>query len=391
MNEKTRDLLMKLSGFLAGQHSYRELIYMIVSESAKIIGSDRACLILMKGDRFVIEGGFPEKDHGIGDEIKSGDCAFDLYMKILNNRVPAVRKSFDPDVCYLSGLVEAFHINSVLFLPLYRENEPLGLIIFDFVENHEIGESSLIIQEYLANMIAVAIWKESHREKANLALLGQYSAQTAHEIGNYLYQIFGSVEYIKEYFPVKRYEEDYEVIDMMGKIDIIWRASKRMKCFLQEMKSFSKIKKIDKELTDINKFISEKGVEIFSRGFNCEVRFDIDIDFENPIVRIDHNLISDSFLNIIINAIHEGATIITFKTQFFASDKKALISIINNGRMIDPGIMEKIFYPGFTTKDNGSGWGLINVRNIIEMHGGNVEVESDNKKTEFRIFLPLND
>lgn len=387
MNEKTKDLLMKLSGFLAGQHSYKELIYMIVSESAKIIGSDRACLILMKGDRFVIEGGFPEKEHGIGDEIRLGDCAFDLYMKILNNRVPAVRKSFDPDVCYLRGFIESFHINSVLFLPLYRENEPLGLIIFDFVENHEIGESSLIIQEYLANMIAVAIWKESHREKANLALLGQYSAQTAHEIGNYLYQIFGSVEYIKEYFPIEKYKEDPEIIDMIGKVNTIWKASKRMNNFLQEMKNFSKIKKIEREPTNINKFVSEKGMEIFNRGFNCEVRFDIDIDFENPIACIDHNLISDSFLNIIINAIHEEATAITFKTKFF--DKKALISIINNGRMIDPKIMEKIFYPGFTTKNNGSGWGLVSVKNSIEMHGGSVEVESSDGKTEFRMYLPL--
>ena len=61
----------------------------------------------------------------------------------------------------------------------------------------------------------------------------------------------------------------------------------------------------------------------------------------------------------------------------------------NEGSYIDPATKEKLFTPFFTTKKQGTGLGLAISKQIIEAHGGAIQVESDQHSgTLFRILLP---
>ena len=62
---------------------------------------------------------------------------------------------------------------------------------------------------------------------------------------------------------------------------------------------------------------------------------------------------------------------------------RVLISVIDNGPGITEELMDKIFIPFFTTKSNGSGIGLSLSRQIMQMHGGSLKVESKPQKTTF--------
>ena len=57
--------------------------------------------------------------------------------------------------------------------------------------------------------------------------------------------------------------------------------------------------------------------------------------------------------------------------------------VSNNGPAIPPDQLEHIFRMGFTTKREGSGYGLAIVREILETHGGTIEVTSDDRETAF--------
>jgi signal transduction histidine kinase len=95
--------------------------------------------------------------------------------------------------------------------------------------------------------------------------------------------------------------------------------------------------------------------------------------------------------NLIINAIEampEGGSL-TIATRAAAAQN--VISVADNGKgMSAEFVRDKLFHPFATTKKKGIGLGLYSCRDIIEQHGGQIEVESEEGTgTEFRLVLPL--
>jgi signal transduction histidine kinase len=65
------------------------------------------------------------------------------------------------------------------------------------------------------------------------------------------------------------------------------------------------------------------------------------------------------------------------------------LSVIDSGPGIPREVMDRIFEPLFTTKSFGVGLGLPTVRQIVEQHGGTINVESRiNEGSTFTIWLP---
>jgi len=66
------------------------------------------------------------------------------------------------------------------------------------------------------------------------------------------------------------------------------------------------------------------------------------------------------------------------------------INIIDDGSGISPEILQKLFNPFFTTKEEGNGLGLSICKKIINLHKGDIHVESTvGKGTKFTITIPL--
>jgi Signal transduction histidine kinase len=67
-----------------------------------------------------------------------------------------------------------------------------------------------------------------------------------------------------------------------------------------------------------------------------------------------------------------------------------VVRVTDDGPGIPPAIRDRIFDPFFTTKPvgEGSGLGLDIVRRLVQHHNGQIEVESNPGRTEFRVTLP---
>lgn len=108
---------------------------------------------------------------------------------------------------------------------------------------------------------------------------------------------------------------------------------------------------------------------------------------ENDIsVMCDARKLEGAFSNMINNAVQaidgQGEINITM-----TSNKDFVtIKIQDSGSGIPEEIFEKIFEPMFTTKNTGTGLGLVICKSIIEQHGGTISVS--NKPTTFTIQLP---
>jgi len=64
------------------------------------------------------------------------------------------------------------------------------------------------------------------------------------------------------------------------------------------------------------------------------------------------------------------------------------VEVRDQGPGISEAVRERLFTPGFTTKEGGSGLGLFLTRSIVEHHGGRLEIESSSTGTRVHLLFP---
>ncbi len=112
-------------------------------------------------------------------------------------------------------------------------------------------------------------------------------------------------------------------------------------------------------------------------------------------LKADPALISQVLINLVKNAIEAFEQVDTATDKSIGLSTETtngfdIICVSDNGSGISEDKMEKIFIPFFSTKDDGSGIGLSLSRQILNLHGGYLEVKSEvGVGTEFRLYLPI--
>lgn len=116
-------------------------------------------------------------------------------------------------------------------------------------------------------------------------------------------------------------------------------------------------------------------------------------DFKDvPKVLCNPDELNQVWTNLIQNSIHAMKDEGILNLSIFPEENTVCIEIRDNGTGIPEEIIEKIWDPFFTTKDQGqgSGLGLGIVKGIIEKHKGKILVKSQKGNTIFKINLPIN-
>jgi len=111
-----------------------------------------------------------------------------------------------------------------------------------------------------------------------------------------------------------------------------------------------------------------------------------------PRILLDRAQLKQAFYNIIKNALQamRSGGILRIRTE--ANSTHVIVSFIDSGHGIAPEEIGQLFEPYFTTKENGTGLGLMIVQRIVREHGGTIEVESDKDRgTTFRVKLPIHE
>jgi signal transduction histidine kinase len=121
-----------------------------------------------------------------------------------------------------------------------------------------------------------------------------------------------------------------------------------------------------------------------------DIRVLVECPPASPVVNGDAGMLRQAFLNLAINACQampQGGTLRL--TCALAARSRVEIRVEDTGVGIPPEHLGRIFDLYFTTKDHGTGIGLSMVYRIVQMHDGEVEVQSTpGRGTTFRILLP---
>lgn len=215
-----------------------------------------------------------------------------------------------------------------------------------------------------------------------------YSAETLYEIRELL-TLPGKEEMIRTASKLA------EIALLVETVDI---ASRRISKVIGALQSYSRGSVQERQLTpdDHSPFNLKEGLETVLTLYQNRLKERIQVirNYEqNPGINGNRDEINQVWTNLINNAIYAIPGRGRLELTLSETESTAEVVIRDSGTGIPPDIHKEIFNPFFTTKPRGEGNGLgLNiVRNIINKHGGSIDVESDGKSgTEFRVILPKN-
>jgi len=238
-----------------------------------------------------------------------------------------------------------------------------------------------ISKEKLANV------QEALQHSEKLAGMGQLSAGIAHELNNPLGVITMYSNILKEELPVDS--------PMLQDIDLIVEQADRCRKIVGGLLNFARKNQVNLTESNVVK-LARHSIDsvIIPEGIN--IRFNNKIT--DPIVNLDYDQMTQVFTNLLKNAVDAmpGQGEINF--DLFDSSDQFTVSITDNGTGIQPGNMDKLFTPFFTTKEigKGTGLGLPIIYGIVKMHKGDIGVKSNVDPavgptgTTFTITIPRN-
>jgi two-component system NtrC family sensor kinase len=223
-------------------------------------------------------------------------------------------------------------------------------------------------------------------ESERLALIGQLSANIAHELNNPLQGIVTYSHLLLEDLP-----KDDPARDSLEKIVI---QANRSRDIIRGLLDFSRQRKPDKTLCDVNNVLKECVSLIEKQALFLNVQITTSLDDKLPLTVIDPSQIERVFINIIVNAADamDGKGTLHLATRHDQVDNCIEVEFTDTGHGIAKENLEKIFDPFFTTKDTGHGvgLGLAISFGIIKEHNGTLSVESEiGKGTTFIVRLPV--
>lgn len=238
------------------------------------------------------------------------------------------------------------------------------------------------------------------KKREKMAMIGELAAGMAHEIRNPLASLSGSMQILKQELSLN--EEHGRLMN------IALREMDRLNKTITDFLIYAKPVPLQKRLMNINDLLIDavdllKNSEILR---NSDISVQTEFKEDTLMAPIDPHQISQVFWNLSLNAVQamskkgEGGGIFTISsrkgTMLEISEKeksgiKEWVEIIfkDTGEGIDEKIIDKMFVPFFTTKENGSGLGLSIVHRVIEEHGGRIFVKSrPGKGTQFTLYIP---
>ena len=292
-------------------------------------------------------------------------------------------------------------LDAEIVYPFVLMNQLKGFVLLGKKESGAYSQNELEILTILFEQASFAFENAmlymQQRERSGkmyradrLATLGELAAGAAHEIRNPLTSIRSTIQYLSN--KIEDPEDRELALGLISEVD-------RINGIIQDMLSFSKPEDLKIEETDFKDIINQimRLVESSAKSKKVEIVMNYLSVYET--INIDNNLMKQALINILMNALQaidaqEGQ--IQIEVRDIASenpqsdeDSMFLLEIRDNGKGIPKNLLEKIFDPFYTTKQEGTGLGLSITYSIIHGHGGEFKFQSEIEKgTLVKIKLP---
>ncbi|MCK5542660.1 MAG: PAS domain S-box protein [Desulfobacterales bacterium] len=235
------------------------------------------------------------------------------------------------------------------------------------------------------------------QQSQKMESIGTLAGGISHDFNNILFPILGNTEILRLEIPADNQLQD--------NINEIYAATIRASALAEQILTFARPESHEIKPIEIQPIINE-ALTLMRSVIPTTIKIKQDIEKDCGIIKADPTHIHQIIMNLTTNAYHAmentgGELKVSLKnvlvtaSDIISSDMKpgeyAYLSIADTGIGMSEDVIEKIFYPFFTTKGNGkgSGMGLSVVHGIVTSLNGAIKVDSKpDKGSKFNIYLP---
>lgn len=231
--------------------------------------------------------------------------------------------------------------------------------------------------------------RESERTKNELI------TNIAHDLRTPLTSIIGYLELLSG-------EKGNSISREMEKkyIDIAYKKSKRLEKLIEDLFGFTKMTygKVTMKVApvDIIKLLGQLLEEFYPSFADKNLTYELKSNVQSQVITADANLLARLFDNLINNAIKYGAEGKRILVKVHGTEEIVTVSVTNYGYVIPEEDLPLLFNKFYrversrSTATGGTGLGLAIAKNIVDMHGGVIQVSSDLNGTVFTVKLKVN-
>jgi signal transduction histidine kinase/ActR/RegA family two-component response regulator len=248
---------------------------------------------------------------------------------------------------------------------------------------------------------ALAQSERQLQQVMKLQAIGTLAGGIAHDFNNILFPIVGYTELTMDDIP-----EDSQA---RQNLEEILKATNRAKKLVQQILAFSRQGSQERKPLQVQSLIKE-ALKLLRATIPSTIEIEYDIGEEYGHIMGDPTQIHQVIMNLCTNAYHAmqetGGKLEVKLKEVDISYEKSLervgmkvgrhleLTVKDTGHGMGPEVLERIFEPYYTTKEQGkgTGLGLSVIHGIIKNHGGDISVSSQvGKGTTFTVYLPLID
>ncbi len=227
--------------------------------------------------------------------------------------------------------------------------------------------------------------KQSERERLfseKLAVTSRLVRMLAHEVRNPLTNVNLSAEQL---------ESELEDEDLKFYTDIIKRNCTRINDLITKLLQSSRPGEFSLTTGSLHQVLDKTLASAHDRLKLKKIKVEKHFEAEEADIAMNDDMLEIAILNLVTNAIEampEGSGLLTITTRNV--DHEVQVLVADNGSGISEDNMAKVFEPYFTDKKLGMGIGLASTLNIVQTHGGRIDVQSEESVgTVFTLSFPL--
>jgi len=255
-----------------------------------------------------------------------------------------------------------------------------GEIYWEFANVSPFRNADGVITHYIKVAEDITERKKVANEMARLDrlhLVGEMAAGIGHEIRNPMTTVRGFLQLLEKKEECARHKGYFNL--MIDELD-------RANSIINEFLSLARNKAVDLKVQNLKQIVKTIAPLIMANAINSDKRIKLELE-DIPDILLNEKEMRQLILNLVRNGLEAMSPGGTLVIRTFPDGKDVVLAVQDQGRGIEPWLLEKLGTPFFTTKENGTGLGLAVCYSIAARHKAEIKVETGPAGSTFSVIF----